>query len=98
MDLMTTIAALSNGLEILKTLKDIDSEFDNAKYKAQVAELMSTVAEAKVSLFDAREQLRQKNAELADLRKSFEFACDGTVVVRGMRYQKAPDGSPEGMP
>jgi hypothetical protein len=98
MDVMGTIAALSNGLEILKKLKDIDLEFDRAKYKAQVAELMSTLAEAKISLLDAREQLQSKDVEVASLKETFEFARDSTVIQRGMRYQKAPDGNPEGMP
>ncbi|MGP0042591.1 MAG: hypothetical protein ACLPJW_18110 [Rhodomicrobium sp.] len=66
MDVMTTIAALSKGLEVLKTLKDIDLQFDRATYKAQVAELMSTLAEAKVSLLDTREELREKDSEIAD--------------------------------
>ncbi len=66
MDVMTTIAALSKGLEVLKTLKDIDLQFDRATYKAQVAELMSTRAEAKVSLLDTREELREKDSEIAD--------------------------------
>ena len=34
MDVMTTIAALSKGLEVLKTLKDIDLQFDRATYKS----------------------------------------------------------------
>jgi hypothetical protein len=98
MDVMATISALSNGLDILKTLKDIDLEFDRAKYKAQVAELMSTLAEAKISLLDAKEQIQSRDTELTNLKKAFEFARDNTVIQRGMRYQKAPDGTPEGMP
>jgi multidrug resistance efflux pump len=96
MDVMATISALSNGLDILKTLKDIDLEFDRAKYKAQVAELMSTLAEAKISLLDAKEQIQSRDIELTNLKKAFEFARDSTVIQRGMRYQKAPDGTPEG--
>jgi len=64
MDVMATISALSSGLDILKTLKDIDLEFDRAKYKAQVAELMSTLAEAKISLLDAKEQIQSRDIEL----------------------------------
>ena len=98
MDIMTTITAVSKGLEVLRTLKEIDTEFDRATYKAQIAELMSTLAEAKTSLLDAREDLRRKDSELAELKDAFEFVRDNTVVMRGMRYEKAPDGSAEGMP
>ena len=59
---------------------------------------MSTLAEAKLSLTDTREELRQKDTEIAELRRTFEFARDETAINRGIRYQKAPDGSPEGMP
>ncbi len=75
---------------MLKTLKDIDLQFDRATYKAQVAELMSTLAEAKVSLLDTREELREKDSEIADLKRTSEFTRDGTVIHRGMRYQRAP--------
>jgi len=98
MDIMTTIAAVSKGLEVLKTLKELDAEFDRATYKAQLAELMSTLAEAKTSLLDARENLREKNDQIAELKRAFEFARDNTVIRRGMRYERTPDGSPQGMP
>lgn len=98
MDIMTSIAAVSKGLELLKTLNEINSEFDRATYKAKIAELMSTLAEAKTSLLDAREEMREKNQEIAQLQQAFAFVKDNTVVKRGLRYQKAPDGSPEGMP
>jgi hypothetical protein len=88
----------SRGLEVLKTLKEIDSEFDRATYKARIAELMSTLAEAKTSLLDGREELCEKEIEIAELRKSFEFSRDNTMIVRDMRFEKAPDGTPQGMP
>jgi len=98
MDIVTTITAVSKGLDLLKSLKEIDAEYDRATYKAQIAELMSTLAEAKTSLLDSREDLRAKEAELAELKKTFEFKRDNTVINRGKRYEKAPDGSPQGMP
>lgn len=98
MDIVTAITGVSKGLELLKALKEIDAEFDRATYKAKIAELMSTLAEAKTSLLDAREDLRSKDAQLAELRKAFEFARDNTVVTRGMRYEKTPKGGPQGMP
>jgi hypothetical protein len=98
MDVMTTITAISRSLDVLRTLKEIDSEFDRATYKAKIAELTSTLAEAKTSLLDAREELRAKDIEIAELKRAFEFARDNTVVKKGMRYEKAPDGSPQGMP
>lgn len=98
MDIMTTIAAISKGLDVLKALKDINQEFDRATYKGQIAELMSTLAEAKLSLLDARDELRAKDTEISALKDTFSFVAEKTVVVRGMRYEKTPDGGPEGMP
>ncbi|WP_208248083.1 hypothetical protein WGT02_10350 [Rhizobium sp. T1470] len=49
-------------------MNDIDQKVDEASFKLKIAEISSAFAEAKLSLIDAQQELRQKETEIAALK------------------------------
>jgi hypothetical protein len=98
MDFVTAITSVTKGFEILKTMQDIDKNFDAASYKAKIAELFVALADAKRDLVDARDEVAAKENEIERLKQTFRRRAEATVVVRGRRYEVRPDGKPMGMP
>jgi hypothetical protein len=56
-DIPLTLSTLSKSFEVLKAIREIDKDFDAASYKAKIAELMSSVADARPALIDARDEI-----------------------------------------
>ena len=99
MDWGVALTTASQALGLAKTLVDIDRTVDHATFKMKIAELSSNVADLKIALTDAQSEAAEKDGDIARLKKAFEFREEQTVVVRGMRYEKAANGSgPVGMP
>jgi hypothetical protein len=97
MDIMTALAAVSQGLEALKTLRAIDKDFDASAYKLQVASLADSLATAKIGLVDAKEDIAAKDAEIARLKQAISF--HGTLVEHnGLLYDRGEAGQPVGKP
>ena len=55
------------------------------------------LADIKIALTDAREELAAKDAEIAALKKQFQRSAE-TVEVKGFKYDKGQDGKPKGKP
>jgi hypothetical protein len=98
MDFVTAIASVTKGLEILKAMQDIDKNLDAASYKGKIADLTVALADAKRDLVDARDEVAAGQEKIARLKEAFRMRAEGTVVVRGRRYERHPDGTPMGMP
>jgi polyhydroxyalkanoate synthesis regulator phasin len=87
MGVMTTLAVISQALEAVKKLRGIEKDFDIATYKLQVADLASSLAEAKKGLVDVKDEIAAKDAEIERLKKATEF--QGTLVEhRGFQYDR----------
>jgi hypothetical protein len=80
MDIMTAIAAVSHALDAAKKLREIEKDFDAAAYKLQVAELASTLADAKLALTEIRGEIVAKGAEISRLTGALRF--QGECVIR----------------
>lgn len=63
MDLAAALGAVGAALNVAKSIKDIDAAFDRAAYKIQIADLMSNLADVKVAVLEAQEELRDAKAE-----------------------------------
>jgi hypothetical protein len=96
MDWAVALTTASQALGLAKTLVDVDRTVDHATFKMKIAELSSNVADLKIPLTEAQSEAAEKDEAIARLKKAFEFR-ERTVMVRGMRYEKGPDG-PVGMP
>lgn len=97
MDLAGTIAIASQTIGLVKTIKDIDASFDKAQFKAQVADLLSNLADVKTSLIDADESLRAKDLEIERLKRAFEDRSTLSVGPGGYKY-RSEEGEQIGYP
>jgi hypothetical protein len=90
------LAAATAGLNFAKDLLNLKKIYEDADLKLKIANLNESLAKAKTALSDAEEQLRSKDAEIAGLKKNFEFR-GALIEVRGFKYEQGTDGKPTGM-
>ena len=98
MAIIEGISAVSTALGIAKTLRDIDKNYDAVTYKAQMADLVGALTDAKLALADAKEQIAEQAKEISGLKASFEAKCS---VVKGhgdYHYISDDQGNPLGYP
>jgi ribosomal protein L37AE/L43A len=74
---LTTIAAglgsIKSAMEIAKTLKDTDLSIEKAETKLQLAELISTLADAKMQIVETRDLLQKKEQECKKLQEKLNL-------------------------
>jgi hypothetical protein len=97
MDIMTAIAAATNAVDLLKSLNQVDKEYDKAELKAKIAELLSNVADLKIALIEANDDLRASSDEIRRLQAGFALRED-TIRYKEFLYAKGTDGNPVGYP
>lgn len=97
MDIATTISAVGAALGVVKELKQIDAQFDQASLKLKIAELTAALADAKLGLVEVAEALRDKDAKISELAALLKYRADNLVDYNGFRYL-AKDGKPSGLP
>ncbi|SHH29941.1 hypothetical protein [Cognatishimia maritima] len=67
MDIMSGLSAASTAIGIAKDLREIDRSVDEASYKLKIAELVSLLADAKLSLSEAKQQVASLEEEILNL-------------------------------
>jgi hypothetical protein len=97
MDIMTGLSAVTQALNIAKSLREIEKGYDAAEFKLKIAELNSALADAKVALADAKAEMDGKQAEINALLDQFQVRAD-TVEHEGYKYERGPEGRPVGYP
>ena len=97
-DIATGIAAATQAIDIAKALRGIEKNYDAASYRAQIAELMDTLSNAKLALIDARENAVELEKEIERLRKTFEAQGNLIKGEGGYSYFAGEDGKPLGFP
>ena len=95
MDLPAALSSVSTALTIVKQLNDIDKRMDEAGFKLKIAEATSALADAKLGLIDAQNEIRSKDAEIVSLKSLFQRR-EETVERSGYRYRCDADGNPIG--
>jgi fumarate hydratase class II len=98
MDIMSAIAAGTKALEALKAIQDINKQYDAAAWKAKVAELMSDVADMKLALIDANENIRQLENEKKELNDRVAFKVEKTRYENGFLYEVFDNGTVAELP
>lgn len=97
MDITGSIAAVTAALGLVKELRSIDAQFDKAELKLKIADLTEALSEAKLGLVDVAEQLRTKDAEIADLKQKIIYRAENLIDHNGFRYA-SDDGQAHGLP
>ena len=101
---MTEIAAISafissikNATDIARVIKDAGVSLEKAEVKFKVAELIESLAEAKIQASEVKELLQEKDQKIAELEKAFSLKSklfrDGDAY-----YETIEDGRPVGAP
>ena len=94
---MTALTTATKSLELVKALRDVDRQIGEAELKAKAAELLSNLADVKVALVQARDDIESREKEMAKLKAAFQLRED-CVRHENFLYDKKLDGSPRGQP
>ena len=98
MDIASGIAAITQGLSIAKALRGIEKNFDEATYKAKVAEVIESLTDAKLAMAEAKEDLAERDKEIERLKSDFQLRTN-LVSDRGdYKYVANEAGEPLGYP
>ncbi|OOG61968.1 hypothetical protein B0E45_31675 [Sinorhizobium sp. A49] len=97
MDWAGALSAIATAVGIAKDLREIDKGLDQAEMKAKLADVISNLADVRLALVDARDEMRTRDQEVARLQEAFAFRAT-LVSVRGFKFEALPDGTPKGMP
>ncbi len=98
MAIMESISAISTALGIAKTLRDIDKNYDAASYKAQMADIVNALTDAKLALAEAREVIAEQCKDIDKLRASFELQSKLVKGDDNYDYLADEQGNPTGFP
>jgi len=97
MDIMSGLSAASKALDIVKALRDLEGQANDATFKLQIAELHSALADAKIALSEAKERLANQEQEIARLQEVQGSKME-VVRYKGFSFGIDEDGEPIGRP
>jgi hypothetical protein len=96
MNIPEALTIASRTLELTKALRDIDHRIELAELKNKAADIYQSMADLKMALVDAHEELQSKDKEIQRLLKEFAFKGE-TIERHNMIYEKRDNG-PVGFP
>jgi hypothetical protein len=96
MNIPEALTIASKTLELTKSLRDIDHRIELAELKNRAADIYQSMADLKMALVDAHEEIQNKDKEIQRLLKEFSFKGE-TIERHNMIYEKRDDG-PVGFP
>ena len=97
MDITGGINAVTAAITLAKSLSDADKALDKATMKLEMAEMSGHLADAKLSLIDAREEVARLVAELHRVKEALKERAK-LVRYRGYHYPCDKAGQPIGTP
>jgi hypothetical protein len=97
MEIASGLAAASQAIELLKTLRAADKAMSEADFKMKIADLVGLLSDAKIALAEANVALREKDDEIARLT-AVQNAKAPTVFYKGYNFGLTDDGEPMGLP
>lgn len=77
MDIAAALGALSQATNIVKALRSIDKSYDLATAKAQMAEVYGALADVKIALSDAREEIHSRDQRIRELEEQITALNSG---------------------
>jgi len=97
MDITSAISTISQSIEIIRFLKDIEKDYSNAEFKLKFAELYSNLAEVKVALSDAQTKISEQERIIEQI-SSKNVQKLMTVEYRGYSFGIDKSGNSIGRP
>ena len=98
MDMFAAIGALKGASEIVKQIMTADRALDQAALKLRMAEVLEAVAEARSALIDVKQELADRDDEIAKLKATFAQAAELKKLDGGYSYVIGDNGQPLGAP
>lgn len=98
MDIVSGIAAVTQGLGIAKALRSIEKSYDEATFKAKIAEVIESLTDAKLALAEAKDAMAAKDKEIERLKAAFESKAKLATGDGGYSYFADDSGKPVGYP
>jgi hypothetical protein len=96
MDFAGAMASAASALTIVKQLNDIDRSLSEGELKAKIASLYVSLADVKMALADAHQELQAKDHEIAELKKRTAIAKP-MIELHGFQYEEV-NGKANGLP
>lgn len=91
MELAAGLAAATQAISIAKSIKDADKALDHATLKAKLAEIISELADVKISQVAFIERIHELEAEIARLKLS-DADFSNLVEESGYFYRREGNG------
>lgn len=91
------LGSVKAATDIAKLIKDSDLSLEKAEFKLRLADLICTLADARIQVTEIQELLAAKDAQIQELEDAFQ--TKGKLVrVRDAYYLVDVSGSPAGQP
>jgi|GEM_PF-2024028 len=95
MDPTAGLTLVAQALGIVKELREMDKNYDAALLKAQMADLYSTLADVKIALSDARDEIHERDRQIRSLKDQMETLKSGEAcIICGQGKMKVIDSKP----
>jgi hypothetical protein len=70
MDIAILLQSITTSITIARAVAEAQTEFDRADLKLKMADVMTTLADAKIALSEIRTELHEKDQEIARLKEA----------------------------
>lgn len=93
----TIFSSVKAATEIAKLIKDSGLSLEKAEMKLKIAELISSLADAKIATAEVNDIIKEKDDRIKELEGAFAFKSK-LVRYRDAYYQIKEEGIPSGDP
>jgi hypothetical protein len=97
MDVAGLLSTLSAAIKFAGELNEAGKLLDSAEWKLKVADLKSTLADAKIAVVEFKDIIDAREKEIERLKANFQLGED-CVRYEPFLYAKGSDGMPSGYP
>jgi hypothetical protein len=84
-DFALALSTVSQALKLANDLRGIEKAYDAAEAKLKIAQLMSNLADLKITLVDAKDEVATKQAEIDRLTALFKRHTE-LIEANGYKY------------
>jgi hypothetical protein len=89
------LISIKNASDIVKALRNVNVSLEDAEHKLQLANLIESLAEAKMRAAEIQDVIREKDEEIKRLNDA--LALKSTIIKHGdAYYEMDDDGKPKG--
>lgn len=93
----TFLTSIKSATEIAKAIKAVDSSLEKAETKLKIAELLESLADAKIQAVEIQEVIHEKDRRINELEEAFAFKSK-LIRQRDAYYETDESGKPVGSP